>query len=536
MSGGVSVDPTGGVPSPYDLSSGASAEAALHWWKFQREREGKKQTLWANRQTLTASVSVPGASFDVTLTHIGKHANPNNDGHYLNIKVNYKGPFYNMMLEPANQMSKKRTKDAHQWAEEMEKRVSKLDDKQPRTVLNSVVGTLGEAALPETGVSGLDVLQGSGVNLVSGLEFNFVKPEGKKPNYKLQYMRMNRSASVKISAGIPIVKIPTQYGEVTVKLKLSGGIGKSASYGEIIGTNTLTYVQTRYDGYLNQTANPEKGVREWLDWTVLHRVELWELFRRIATKEESNARKETVGAPGHVAFLQAAEGVFGSDKKKPFKASEFMMLRDLLTEFMKVKNEEDKGTRSKDWKTTNLDEKLKLGKASKMGSITVELDKLSTALNLPADYQELRKKQKKGAAMPAYDLKARPETLLIGNAPKLSKHASYRVWSTMLDQQSNIPLGSAKSLDKFAMSGLEMRLVIKDMGLDITPKDDGDLESVFINQIWRHLETQLPEEWLRDQHYSTTMIENLSAMYEHLMTRPMQFSLPRPGKEKAKTG
>ena len=181
----------------------------------------------------------------------------------------------------------------------------------PQQALTSVINGLAG----NTGLGGnffIDSLPTSfsyGVYQRANFEVNFIWSEG---NWRVQYMRA--SGQMGIGGGTPEATIPVAPG-LGLKAKVEAAVRGSDNIWERVGTNTLTYFFTRYNGWAAAGNNPGY----WNEFKSHNSGRLKDLFKNMANEEscaakELNTKLKEIGDEKLSADLKAALSDF---RQKP---------------------------------------------------------------------------------------------------------------------------------------------------------------------------------------------------------------------------
>jgi hypothetical protein len=229
---------------------------------FKDNAEGQRVKKTGHTTTFTFSPKLPGLPFDISVTRtiITNDANPDNDGDYLNIKV-----------APTFSIGPGKLQQALLNAPTIFSG-SDFEDGCKRFV-HAVVDP-----------ANLLVLAGVGSPATAALEFNMVSQtapsEGKSfrkqisdGDYFLQYARLTKNFSLSLLEAEQ--EIPTSVPGLNVNMKETLSLSRSVSAYERLGSRTLTYIQTVYNGLLNRG---RRGQGQWEAYREQHKSEIYDMF------------------------------------------------------------------------------------------------------------------------------------------------------------------------------------------------------------------------------------------------------------------
>lgn len=271
-------------------SIGGSVER--QYWKFTKEvsdSDGNKRQVKTHGHQVVrqGSLTIGPVSIGAKYTKIYGHANPDNDGKYLNLSLGL----------PPLSIGRSGSTDGEtgELSQEMTASVFGAN-------FDTAAGDLGDGSLRDWVESAIpwDDFGGSfseAFEHALNLEVNFVQQDSGK--WAMQYLRVTPTSkySVERGGGAGIAS-----GSVGVEASTSAGIF------EYLGGSTVTYFQTVYNGL---TLRPE-GEQQWDLYTRQHEGELRRYFNGVA-KAGSKPRKELAGFDSPDAFIAACE----EDRDKP---------------------------------------------------------------------------------------------------------------------------------------------------------------------------------------------------------------------------
>ncbi|SCC90357.1 hypothetical protein SCG7086_BB_00010 [Chlamydiales bacterium SCGC AG-110-P3] len=219
----------------------------------------------------------PALAFTTTKSHVKKDPNPDNEGEYLNLKVS-------IALPPDGEWPKL-LMDAICTAIDQREYIKKLPDNYTEDQEVSALQDTIKQAVKQISRSP----EVKGLLASNGLEFSVGAPSvdfvwnfmatGYDNSYTLQYARGTENSETKLSAsGIPIAP--------NLTIGMSASSSSTDVFYERLGSNTLTYFQTRYDGWKSADV-----VEEWSSFIQENPKALWKLFNSLSD-ESSVARQE----------------------------------------------------------------------------------------------------------------------------------------------------------------------------------------------------------------------------------------------------
>lgn len=203
------------------------------------------------------------ATFSFTFADIQNDANPDNDGRYLTLTV----PGTKYLPGGINISAPSPPTDYSNHA------ISQFKDASKFSGWKDLVGGMAP------GVSSVGIDSNSSVNGV----INWVYPPTHRNFAVVQYMRMEHSTGMGFQVGFGV-----ETGAGEVGLDVGASFSHSIAMSERLGHNTLTYVQTVFNGLIAR----HKGDLQWQAWMADHRSDFFHIFKRIG-KEGTNVRDET---------------------------------------------------------------------------------------------------------------------------------------------------------------------------------------------------------------------------------------------------
>ena len=278
------------------LGSGIAGTLDKSWSTFEKNGETKEST------QVTKSFTVKPAgdlSIAMTWTNIRGHANPDNDGDYWNLKLSASAKLAAILQE------KPEDPVYEEWEQNLREKLGV--ESQPDAGGASPI--LAEQGLIEDAAGASDAGYAGGVvkavtdylgtsvaelkvehsGLLGGLElgveqsasraieWNFVKTTKVtgSEGLVLQYRRVSGSKGMSASGSVPLGDL----GAASVSLGVSASKSRSTMISEKVGTNTLTYLLTVFNGL---TAADDRDVRRqvgvagrWETYLESHEKEAW---------------------------------------------------------------------------------------------------------------------------------------------------------------------------------------------------------------------------------------------------------------------
>ncbi|MCK5796984.1 MAG: hypothetical protein KAI47_07370 [Deltaproteobacteria bacterium] len=282
-------------------------EGSVSWTKSTSDRSTVYDP-W-DRKEYTETVGSLGLGFSggtaITWTHIPQHPNWDNEGHYLNLKVDraFGGGGTPVYLDLSFSVTAGKSPDYRDLIRILRFfELSSYQDKGrlgdylagnviPEETITAVTKTWHPRlcdALKETAIKG----PLSQLGKYGSVELNYVlserKGEGQQkiPEFVLQYGRVWRNREISVGGKIPVVAVPG------LSVTLGGNFSLSFGMMEILGANTVTYWKTVYDGFRNR-ADWETSDK-WRLYKEIHALELSDLCSAVAD-DNSVAHCEVVG-------------------------------------------------------------------------------------------------------------------------------------------------------------------------------------------------------------------------------------------------
>ncbi len=241
------------------------------------ERRDRRTQDRTDAISVSASLSVSVLGFSVTLTYvyIDGHANPDNDGHYLNLNFGVgagaTGHLNTDLLLIA--------------AQTVEAGLPAGDPSPSRKWLQAIKAAL-QLGLSTLSLSPPKSMSAAGISVSAGgsIEWNFVWSQSR---FRLQYARLGRSGSVAASASVPVM--PALF------VDLGGSVGYSSTSIEVLGTTTLTYFLTVYNGLvlrakekaelLEGDARERRTLKEWNAYLDTHALTVQRVLTLLGNAE-----------------------------------------------------------------------------------------------------------------------------------------------------------------------------------------------------------------------------------------------------------
>ena len=248
------------------------AEQRMHF----TDDKGRTKTGVQGSQSVSAELGPFQAS--VTRTVIEGHANPDNDGVYRNYNVSMTGGLAAKLAQKSPEAATEVMDTVGQCIEQQAAAAPDADAPSLLEQIKSVLGSLSVTkefadALPSFS---LDV----GVSGSVGREWNLVDVEDN--GYQLQYTRAVGGLSAKAAASIP-TSVPG------LNVELGGSYGHTKAQGERLGTHTITYLMTVYNGlsardtfYEEAQSKDPAAKQQWARYARAHRAEILEICRNFA--------------------------------------------------------------------------------------------------------------------------------------------------------------------------------------------------------------------------------------------------------------
>lgn len=257
-------------------SLGISGAASLTRTKFTKTAGETTYERVGTNEERSLSGSFKLGPFDIGLT--GKYnkiqgdANPDNNGEYLNLKLAVGGTILSHAMQSpgaASPAQKQALTIIDRTLDDFSSEINAAIDETD--VVGSVKSWLQSSSIVDIPVAELTVA----VTTALGFEVNMVKVGD---TYRVQYAR----ATIDRALQAAVKGIPLGSG-FSMDIAVEGK--KTTVLGELIGTNTLTYVETMYHGLMGQ---PE-GDAKWSEWVNKNKKSMRSLFLNIGNPESSVA-------------------------------------------------------------------------------------------------------------------------------------------------------------------------------------------------------------------------------------------------------
>lgn len=278
------------------LGFGAKGTLGKKWMTFEKGDKKKQGTSRA------ASVTIGIGNGSITFTHtkIRRHAIPDNNGDYWNIKLTLKGKAAAGMAGA--------TEDPvyEEWEQDMREAFDVAPQPEPSGAGDAVSVDGVGAGLPEVGdavdaghiggiaksISGtlakslvsleatlpVDISASVVASASGSVEWNFIRTNqaSGKEGYTLQYRRASATAGISGSGSLPLASV----GIADVSLGVSASKSTMVMLNEKLGKETLTYLLTVFNGLSVPDSRDTRLDREgestrWEEYVDLHAKEVW---------------------------------------------------------------------------------------------------------------------------------------------------------------------------------------------------------------------------------------------------------------------
>ncbi len=311
------------------LGTEISGSKARSWMTFTKGEGDEQQTLEAEQvvKTFTASPA-SNVTLAATRTVITGHANPDNDGRYWNIKLTFGGKAaakftayteeapdaiyggWEQSLRRALGVEAQPSADGESAMFAEEELVSGIseatDEGNPGQVVSAISDYLGadiaslEGALP----SDFDLELALATTKSQSVEWNWVTGDDGKN--LLQYRRISRAKGISGSVEAPVGTV----GLASASLALGGGKSEWEQVSETLGADTLSYLQTVFNGLhaadVRDQSQGRDGPDRWGEYASGHEAEIWAALCNLGARE-GGAWGELQGAMD--ATLEAPSGI-----------------------------------------------------------------------------------------------------------------------------------------------------------------------------------------------------------------------------------
>lgn len=339
---------------------GADLSKSEQAMRFTKE-DGSSHTGYVG--SYSSTIKVGALSLTATRNSIVGHANPDNDGEYINLALTLPPPTAEVAIEdPDAGNSAEVLQDAGDLLKEIG--LPENDDAVPDWYSNLSKVISGKIASFPALKKCMDVFDKIGISVSKkyGYEVNYVQNDD-TGIYHEQYRRQIGGAGLSVSGSAPVMP----------GLNVDAGIEMSAgrTQNEQLGTTTTTYIETVYNGLAPRDRRDVKvGVLDnfsngqWRTWATGHRQSILAIARGL-TNTRSNVYKEV----GDGALKTLSDKIF-SGKKTPADVSnsDFLLW---LAEFEQWADEDTAAKKAKlDWSPAS---KQKLAKpVSEVGMVKLE--------------------------------------------------------------------------------------------------------------------------------------------------------------------
>jgi hypothetical protein len=327
---------------------GSISESETH---FTRTKDGKQKVGTTYQRAVSGSLTIGPVSLGYTGTYVNidNDANPDNDGTYLNLSFTISGPYVNKAI---HYLSEKAPEDLMVKNENVRDAINS-------SFKNSKLDFMKDVAEKEFGGAQADL----GVSGTGKMEFNYVEAErtlklrrAKKSNSKQsrslkikeiqfvrQYVRVSKLAEASASVDVAVPLTPGAFA----KAGYSGSASLTVGLGERLGSKTLSYIITVFDGLLNRG---ERGKPQWASYKESHKGEIEAILKSVG-KKGSVARNEARGIKdGRVkgTFIDYCSKIV----KKDGKVDQAMLKKayNYLDVFLHINFNETKKKAGKTWK------------------------------------------------------------------------------------------------------------------------------------------------------------------------------------------
>ncbi|MFW6063636.1 MAG: hypothetical protein ACOC9V_05605, partial [Chloroflexota bacterium] len=243
---------------------------------FKRNAKGKRVKKVGTTRTVAfkLSISLPIKALDVKFEIAVTRTIASSGSDSLNVKITPSIPFGKPLLEQALQNAPT-VLNGGDMEEVMKRFIRSMFD--PINIA-SLAG-----ALP-TESPALEFNLVSRVPVKTGKSFFKQLKDG---DYFLQYARLTKNFSKEVTAK---QVIPTNVPGLNVSLGQSLKFARSVGTGEYLGSRTLTYIQTVYNGLLNRG---RRGQNQWNQYREAHKHQIYQMF--ISVADPSSAASQEAG-------------------------------------------------------------------------------------------------------------------------------------------------------------------------------------------------------------------------------------------------
>ncbi len=375
------------------LGIGVSGSYEKKWMEFSKAGEDKKKQ--ATQTTKSASLSIGNGSVTVTRTIIDGHANPDNDGQYWNIGLSMEGkasasftafteesgdPEYGEWEQrirsilgtdpsPTSGDSPSFTTAEQSMASSVK---SAHSDGHFGDIVKALTDYLGaevlkiEASMPAS----FDATVGLSGSKSCSVQWNWVKSDSGKN--ELQYRRFDKGGSRGISGSVPVGTV----GAASVGVEAGVSKGTSTMISETLGTDTLTYFLTVFNGLNPRTLRDRRVGKDstpdqWSVYCDKHRKQVWMLLCKMGAQEgggyaelqaamrasegmatDSDAEvvsKAAATREAAQALLDATQAQLATADPSTMDASKYAIVKAALTNYFAKQGDLNNYTRKSEW-------------------------------------------------------------------------------------------------------------------------------------------------------------------------------------------
>lgn len=309
----MSLGASAAVGMSYGETVGAEVGASTQKTRFYKDikdEEGNPVRYKKTGTTTSYSFSVgcawPGAinlSVAVTRTIITNDANPNNNGDYLNIAIAPGGVQFGEDMQQEFMNNLPTNLSGGSFKEAVESNIANA----------AKAASIGSTKPPNANI---------------GIQLNYVSrvsPDENKPflkqvlsgDYFLQYVRFTSDWSQKIAHDFDI---PTNVPGLNVTVGLALSLSRSAGLAEFLGTNTLTYIRTVYDGLMNRG---QRGAKQWASYRNSSKNSIAWMFTAVANpKTAAYEEVQNYGGEAASAFQDKCLSLVSPEQLQEHTSSE----------------------------------------------------------------------------------------------------------------------------------------------------------------------------------------------------------------------
>ena len=289
------------------------SNSTSHFYKEQGDNTITKTSTQAVKDYgLSLDVDGVGIDFGLAYTDIANHANADNDGSYKNISVTFNnfpqlGKLKAGLVKDLQGLKAALASTADPIAS-VQLAAGMIAGFVKKQISSMSAFEMSSWQKMKSGASGNSKF---GTSSSFTAEWNYIK-SGSENEWALQYFRFSAGAGMKgeWDASIPVASL---YGVATLDVTTSGNAGANANAGlvEILGSNTVSYLITAYNGLVYTEDEVRQGFAKdrfgrWINYRTTHMPAIKQMIKAL-------------GNPDSIPY-QEATGSYGLDPGDPLIA------------------------------------------------------------------------------------------------------------------------------------------------------------------------------------------------------------------------